>query len=105
MFRFTLGMTLQIDKQFFFKTAEVEGTTKRGWPVMPASRQKKRSRPKGRLLVCMAGKLLAAYSCDTWEHLTLDSLEKCTTTGRDVRNLISETELVDTSYRVTTTDE
>ena len=44
-------------------------------------------------------------SCYTWQYLTLDSLEECTTTCRDVRYLIRQTELVDTSYRVTTTDE
>ena len=44
-------------------------------------------------------------SCYTWQYLTLDSLEESTTTCRDVRYLISQTELVDTSYRVTTTDE
>ena len=50
-------------------------------------------------------RLFALYSCDAWEHLTFDSLEEGTTTCRDVRNLVCETELVDTSYRVTTTDE
>ena len=40
-----------------------------------------------------------------WQYLALDSLEQSATTCRDVRNLVSQTELVDTSYRVTTTDE
>jgi hypothetical protein len=39
------------------------------------------------------------------EYLSLDSLEKSATTSRDVRNLVSQAELVDASYRVATTDE
>ena len=42
---------------------------------------------------------------NTWEHLALDSLEESATTSGDVGNLVGETELVDASYRVTTTDE
>ena len=53
--------------------------------------------------VCMS--LLSLDSSYTREHLTFDGLEEGTTTGRDVRNLVGQTELVDTSYRVTTTDE
>ena len=48
---------------------------------------------------------LLADSCYTRKLLTLHILKECTTTGRYIRYLISETELVDTSYRVTTTDE
>jgi hypothetical protein len=44
--------------------------------------------------------LLALDSSNTWENLTLDGLEQSTATSRDVRNLIGQTELVDTSYRV-----
>ena len=39
------------------------------------------------------------------ENLTLDGLEQSTTTSRDVRYLVGQTELVDTSYRVTTTNQ
>ncbi len=48
---------------------------------------------------------ITSHSCYTWQYLTLHSLEESTTTCRDVRYLVSQTELVDTSYRVTTTDE
>ena len=48
---------------------------------------------------------LLLNSSNTWQYLALDSLEQSATTCRDVRNLISQAELVDTSYRVTTTDE
>ena len=48
---------------------------------------------------------LLLNSSYAWQYLALDSLEQSATTCRDVRNLISQTELVDTSYRVTTTDE
>ena len=48
---------------------------------------------------------LSLDSSNSWEHFALDSLEQCTTTSRDVRNLIGQTELVDASYRVATTDE
>ena len=44
-------------------------------------------------------------SCYTWEDLTLDGLKQSTTTSRDVRYLVSQTELVDTSHRVTTTNQ
>ena len=47
--------------------------------------------------------LFALDGCYTRENLTLDSLEQSTTTSRDVANLIGQTELVDTSYRVATT--
>jgi hypothetical protein len=50
-------------------------------------------------------KLFAFYCCYAGEYFTLDSLEKRTTTCRDVRYLVGHSELVDTSYRVTTTDE
>jgi hypothetical protein len=49
--------------------------------------------------------LLTLYSGYTWENLTLDSLEQSTTTSRDVRYLVGQTELVDTSYRVATTNQ
>ena len=49
--------------------------------------------------------LFALDGCYTRENLTLDSLEQSTTTSRDVANLIGQTELVDTSYRVATTDQ
>ena len=49
--------------------------------------------------------LLALDSSYTRKHLTLDGLEQSATTSRDVRNLISQTELVDTSYRVATTNQ
>jgi hypothetical protein len=49
--------------------------------------------------------LFTLHCCDARKNLTLDSLEKGTTTSRNVRNLVSKTELVYTSYRVTTTDE
>ena len=49
--------------------------------------------------------LLTNNGSNTWKTLTLDSLKKSTTTCRDVRYLVCETELVYTSYRVTTTDE
>ena len=49
--------------------------------------------------------IVSFYSCNARKHLTFDGLEEGTTTGRDVRNLVGQTELVDTSYRVTTTDE
>ena len=48
--------------------------------------------------------LLALDSSYTRKHLTLDGLEQSTTTSRDVRYLVSKTELVYTSYRVTTTN-
>src|SRR5574344_784222 len=43
-------------------------------------------------------------SSNTREFFSFDSFEQSTTTGRDVRNLVGHTELVDTSYRVATTD-
>ena len=49
--------------------------------------------------------LLALDSSNTWENLTLDGLEQSTATSRDVRNLIGQTELVDTSYRVATANQ
>jgi hypothetical protein len=49
--------------------------------------------------------LFALDSCYTGEHLTLDGLQQSTTTGRDVADLVGQTELVDTSYRVTTTNQ
>ena len=49
--------------------------------------------------------LLTNNGSNTWKNLTLDSLKKSTTTCRDVRYLISETELVYASYRVATTNE
>ena len=50
-------------------------------------------------------RLLALDSSYTWEDFALDSLEQSTTTRRDVGYLVGKTELVDTSYRVTTTNE
>lgn len=42
------------------------------------------------------------FDCSyTWKLLALDSLEQGTTTGRDIRYLVSKTELVYASYRVT----
>ena len=49
--------------------------------------------------------LLALYGSYTRQHLTLNSLKQCATAGRDVRHLVCQTELVNTSYRVATTDE
>ena len=49
--------------------------------------------------------LFSFNSCYAWENLTLDGLEQSTTTSRDVRYLVGQTELVDTSYRVATTDQ
>ena len=51
------------------------------------------------------GELLTLDSSNTWENLTLDGLEKSTTTSRDVRYLISQTELIYTCYRVATTNQ
>ena len=45
------------------------------------------------------------FAENTGKHLALDSLKQCTTTSRDVRHLVRQTELVYTSYRVTTTNE
>ena len=44
-------------------------------------------------------------SSNAWENLTLDGLEQSTTTSRDVRYLVGQTELVDASYRVATTNQ
>jgi hypothetical protein len=49
--------------------------------------------------------LLALDSSYAWENLTLDGLQQSTTTSRDVRYLIGQTELVDTSHRVATTNQ
>ena len=57
------------------------------------------------LLINVYWELLAFDSCYTGENLTLDSLEQGTTTSRDVAHLVGQTELVDTSYRVATTDQ
>ena len=51
------------------------------------------------------GEALALDSSYTGEHLALDSLEQSTTTSRDVRYLVGQTELGAASYRVTTTDQ
>ena len=49
--------------------------------------------------------LLALDSSYTRKHLTLDGLKQSATTSRDVRYLVGQTELVNTSYRVTTTNQ
>ena len=49
--------------------------------------------------------LLSFDSSYARQNFTLDGLEQSTTTSRDVRYLISQTELVDTSYRVATTNQ
>ena len=56
-------------------------------------------------IVCIYERLLTFDSSYAWENLTLDGLEQSTTTSRDVRYLISQTELVNTSYRVATTNQ
>ena len=57
------------------------------------------------LLIVYSILKLSLNSSYAWENLTLDSLKESTTTCRDIRYLISQTELVDKSYRVATTDE
>ena len=49
--------------------------------------------------------LLAFDCCYTREYFALDCLEQCTATGGDVRNLVSQAELVDACYAVTAADE
>ena len=56
-------------------------------------------------IVCIYERLLTLDSCYAWENLTLDGLEQSTTTSRDVRYLVGQSELVDTSYRVATTNQ
>ena len=48
---------------------------------------------------------LFSHSSYAGEHLTLDGFEKCAATGRNIRYLVGEAELVDTSYRVAATHE
>lgn len=51
------------------------------------------------------GRGSAFDSCDTGKHLSFDSLEEGTATGRHIANLIGEAELVDACHGVTTTYE
>ena len=51
------------------------------------------------------GKGSAFDSCDTGKHLSFDSLEEGTATGRHIANLIGEAELVDACHGVSTTYE
>ena len=46
--------------------------------------------------------ILTLYGCNTGKYLSFDGLKKSTATGRYIRYLVGKTELVDTSYRVTT---
>jgi hypothetical protein len=49
--------------------------------------------------------LFTLDSSYTGQNFTLDSFEQSATTSRDIRNLVSQTELVDTSNRVATTNQ
>ena len=75
----------------------------------PASEKMVKDKQKGKLqgLPFYLGLIdvLSFDSCYARESLALDSLKQSATTGRDVANLVSKTELVDASYRVATTDE
>lgn len=51
------------------------------------------------------GLFLLLNGCYTGEYLAFDGLEKSAATGRNVAYLVSETELVDASHRVTATYE
>ena len=55
--------------------------------------------------MCKSYSLLALDGCNTWQNLALDGLEQCTTTSRNVAHLVGQTELVDTSHRVTTANQ
>lgn len=48
--------------------------------------------------VCLLCRRLSLNSSYAWKHLAFDSLEKGTTTCRDVRHLVSHAELVDASH-------
>ena len=74
-----------------------------GYLILKNSRTSTDGMPPNSIYIDTYGLLL--NSCYTWQYLTLDSLEESTTTCRDIRYLVSQTELVDTSYRVATTDE
>ena len=47
--------------------------------------------------------VLFVDSCNTRKNFSFDGFEQCTTTSRYVRYAAGQTELVDTSYRVTAT--